>query len=171
MAEALTISKIELTDEGSSMRLDVTVHSVSERTLHVYREARNIKYDAATKTLTVGMHDHVASDSSDSGGSLFQLPRFAAVDPLGDLVISVKLPRFITRINGATPQGAPNIEQVPIHEATSVQVELAWSDTPFYPDNRRSARDQTTAQQLSAWATGLAKAAVEIQLPRPIAER
>ena len=168
MPDDLTISKIELTDEGSSMRLDVTVHSVSERTLHVYREARNIKYDAATKTLTVGMHDHVASDS---GGSLFQLPRFAAVDPLGDLVISVKLPRFITRINGATPQGAPNIEQVPIHEATSVQVELAWSDTPFYPDNRRSARDQTTAQQLSAWSTGLAKAAVEVQLPRPIAER
>ena len=41
------------------------------------------------------------------------------------------------------------------HEATTVNVEVAWSDKPFYRDPR--AKGQSMRQQMEAWQRGVTK--------------
>ena len=71
----------------------------------------------------------------------------------------LRLPRVLTRIAGANNQGAPVIERFRIDEADDVDVEVGWSDTPFYRDPRpKLAEDAHPAAQLRTWERGLATA-------------
>jgi hypothetical protein len=110
-------------------------------------------YSADVNQLT----DRHADTSSDA--STFVLPEFTAVDPHGTTTLELRLPRVLTRIAGANDQGAPVIERFRIDEADDVEVEVGWSDTPFYRDPRpKLAEDAHPVAQLRTWERGLATA-------------
>lgn len=157
MSEDLTLGSLRADVEDEEIVVRVELTNDSDRTMHTYREVRRVLYDATTGTLRVGLTDRGADTSGVA--SSFVLPGFSAVDPHGSTTIELRLPRVLTRIGGVTPQGAPVIERVPIHEATEVLVEVGWSDTPFYRDPRRVRADNAhPAAQLVSWERGLATA-------------
>ena len=151
----MAIRSVRGRDTGSTLAISVELRNDSDRTLHAVREARRVTYDPIARVLDVG----VVPGQPEPQTSSFVLPSFTSVDPHSSMTIEVALPRFLTRLNGATPQGAPIIERVPIHEATAVTVEVAWSDTPFYRDPRQTGMgtDRPIAEQLRNWQSGIAE--------------
>lgn len=155
MTEDLAIGSVraEVTDEAIVVRVELS--NDSDRTLHAYRDARSVRYDAATGLLRVGLTDRAGEPTQ---ASTYVLPGFTAIDPHSSTTIDVRLPAVLTRISGVNAQGAPVIERVPIHEATEVVVEVGWSDSPFYRDTRVSPEGAHPARQLVNWERGLATA-------------
>lgn len=148
---SLQIKDVGFHDNGNNLIAEVRLHNTSTRTLHAYATARNMQYDAATRTLTVLLSDRL---TGEGGGTMFIHPRFVPVDPGGETVITLQLPRFLTRMLPGKDLPAPKLERVPIHEATTIKVEVDWSDTPFYPDPRGQ---KHARQQLVDWAKSTAR--------------
>jgi hypothetical protein len=157
MSDDLNVKALQAQVEEDAIAVRVELTNESDRTVHAYRQSRRLLYDDATRTLRVGLTDRHADTSS--GASTFVLPEFTAVDPHGTTTIELRLPRVLTRIAGANEQGAPIIERFRIDEADDVEVEVGWSDTPFYRDTRpKLAEDAHPAAQLRRWERGLATA-------------
>ena len=55
---------------------------------------------------------------------------------------------------GADPLSG-DIESVPVFQAEQVDVEVAWSTTPFHPENRAGAAP--VQAQLAQWPQGVAR--------------
>lgn len=156
MDDEIAVNSVRGHDNGDRLSVAVELRNDSARTMHAFRDARTASYDPITKTLHVGL---VAGEAtSDTSGS-FLLPNFTSVDPGSSTTIELALPRFLTRLNGATDAGAPIIERIPIHEATEVTVDVAWSDTPFYPDPRAAdvGKSRMVHDQLRSWQRGVAQ--------------
>jgi hypothetical protein len=149
-SNSLQVKDVGFHDDGNNLIAEVRLHNSSPRTLHAYATARNIQYDAATKTLKVLLSDRLTGE----GGSMFIHPRFVPVDPGGETVVNLQLPRFLTRMLPGTNLPAPKLERLPIHEATAIQIEVDWSDTPFYPDPRGQ---KHVRQQLVEWVKHTAR--------------
>ncbi len=157
MSDELKVKALQAHVEADAIAVRVELANESDRTVHAYRQSRRLLYDDATRTLRVGLTDRHADASSDA--STFVLPQFTAVDPHGTTAIELRLPRVLTRIAGANDQGAPVIERFRIDEADDVEVEVGWSDTPFYRDPRpKPAAEAHPAAQLRTWELGLATA-------------
>jgi hypothetical protein len=150
-------------DDAIVVRLELV--NDSDRTLHAYGQARRVVIDPATGVLVVGLTDREADTDGDA--STFVLPAFTAVDPHGTTTVELRVPRAVTRITGATAQGAPVLERIPLDQATEIQAEVAWSDTPFYQDPRAAQAEAAhPAAQLRRWERGLATARARVQRPR-----
>ena len=159
MSDELKIGKVEMHDDGEHLIVNIELQNTSAtRTLHAYAHPRKIDYDPASKTLKIELTDRNANPEILSG--TFLLPRLTSVDPNGTTTLTVTLPRFITRLAGTNEQGAPAFEQLPIHEAERVEVQVGWSDAPFYSDPRsarRGRKQQHIVEQLKSWESGVAR--------------
>ena len=149
----IEIGNVEFHDDGTNLIVNVQVRNTSNRTLHVYASPRGIRYDPATRVLTVLLTDRELGKNL-VGGS-FVMPRFTTVDPNGQAVLTLKLPRFLTRLTGASSGGGANFERLAIHEATAVEVEVSWSDKPFYADPRQ--KKLSAREQLVKWGKDVAR--------------
>jgi len=155
----LSISETTLTDDGEHLHLKIRVHNPSNRTRHFYSSKRALRYDSATKTLEVQMSDHGLAEPrllryGDEKPTTFILPSFTSVDPQSDTELSISLPRTIIRPDIAkSTTTSMKFERVPIHEATALKVDIAWSNTPYYEDPRIPYDHR---QQLVNWAKGVA---------------
>ena len=157
MSDELNVKELQAQVEDDAIAVRLELANDSDRTVHAYRQSRRLLYDDATRTLHIGLTDRHADTSSDA--STFVLPEFTAVDPHGSTTIELRLPRVLTRIAGANDQGAPVIERFRIDEADDVEVEVSWSDTPFYRDPRpKLAEDAHPVAQLRTWERGMATA-------------
>jgi hypothetical protein len=145
------ITSARLTDDGQRLRLALEIGNPSTRTLHLYRTLRAIRYFPAERRLEVQLSDRGLDELDRLGNFIF--PRFVSVDPGGRTSLSVPLPRVITRVDPDQPPGArtPDIQSLPAHEAEVVDVEIAWSGTPFYRDPRPGVSPR---QMLVRWAQG-----------------
>lgn len=154
MSTDLQITTATVEDDGKRLWLDVTVHNPSDRTLHLYRTLRAIRYDPETHTLLVQMSDRGLEEPHRVGN--FIRPRLISIDPGGTTSFRVPLPRVITRVK-ASPQKlrSPIIESLPAHEAETLEIEIAWGRAPFYDDPRPKAGGPRA--RLVAWAQGHAR--------------
>lgn len=150
-ASSLQVKDVGFHDDGNNLMAEVRLHNSSPRTLHAYATPRNIQYDAATKMLKVLLSDRLTGEGK---GAMFVHPKFVPVDPGGETLVNLRLPRFLTRMLPGTNLPAPKLERLPIHEATAIQVEVDWSDTPFYPDPRGQKHGP---QQLVEWVKHTAR--------------
>ena len=149
----LEVVRVETQDDGTNLIVTIELRNKSQRTLHVYAEPRNIQYDQATKRLTIYLTDR---QTKEMMGSIFRRPRLRAVDANGTTVLTLKLPRELTRLaQTAEKQPAPQFEKLAIHEAESVEVHVAWSDRPFYTDPRPKQTKRTPLEELVAWEKGV----------------
>lgn len=152
MSNELRIGNARIDDDGSKLHLTVEVENPSSRTLHLYRTLRALRYDPASRRLEVQLSDRGLEEPLMLGNFIF--PRFTSVDPHGRTSFTVPVPRVITRVRpGQVDVRTPEIEALPAHEAQLVDIEIAWSGTPFYRDPRPNRGPRA---MLVAWAQGYA---------------
>lgn len=153
----LTIRSTTLTDDGQSLHLTIVVHNPANRTRYAYASVRALRYDRTTKVLEVQLSDNGLVELRTLRGvpsaSTFILPTIMEVEPKSDAELPLRLERTITRVDTARSTDVLRFETLPIHEATTVQVDVAWGDTPFYPDPRTP---YEMRQQLVSWSKGVA---------------
>jgi hypothetical protein len=160
-ADSLSVKDIGVRRGEGRVHLRIAVHNDSDRTLHAYATARRIEYDRDTRKLQVELSDE--NREPPPAGSVFVQPKFVAVDAEGDRTIELDLPEVLHRIGPESDQTSLAFEALPIHEATSVAVKVAWGETPFYPDVREPRR--SPLQQLNEWREGTVRGEVEIEPP------
>ena len=162
MPDELTLGSTTASVDESSIVITVELVNDSDRTLHAYQDARRVVFDEAAGVLHVGLTDRAGDDNGNP--SSFVMPNFTSVDPHGATTITVRIPRVLTRIAGASGQGGVQLERVAIDQAAQVLVEVAWNDTPFYPDPRRlEAGDAHPAAALRRWERGTATTQVPLR--------
>jgi hypothetical protein len=153
MTGDLEIGKTEMHDDGTNLIVTIELKNDSDRTLHAYADPRNIQYDPATKKLTIYLTDRATKETM---ASIFRRPRLRAVDPKATTVLTLKLPRQLTRFAKSEEKlVSPQFEKLPIYEAESVEVNVAWSDKPFYADPRPKQVKRTAREELIAWEKGV----------------
>jgi hypothetical protein len=157
MNGGLEMRQIELDDDGQYLNVKLEIHNPTDRTLHFYRDVRGVKYDEGTKTVRLWLTDRYMVE----GLSRLMIPRppLRTVDAGETETVSFRVARIITQLGPQQPgKPGPTLKQFPIHEAEVVEIELSWSDRPFYPEpgERRGLVDQ-----LRAWEQGVTEGRVE----------
>ncbi len=132
----LTAAAPRVNDIGPRLELLVELRNDSNRTLFAIGDLRGMKYDEATRTLRVLLTDREFEASHSAG--IGMLPRLLEVEPGGSTTLRVEIPKTLARLSvpAGPPQPVPEIEQISTTEAETVQVDIAWSRTPFYRDPR-----------------------------------
>jgi hypothetical protein len=154
MTPELEIAVSQLHDDGTRLALRVNLHNPADRTLHAYASLRALRYDPTTSVLEVQLSDRGLAEQPWMTGTL-AMPRFTSVDPGGDTILELSVPRVITRLAPGQNQISVTFERRLAHEARYVDLEIAWSDTPFYADPRRKTAGPRAS--LVAWARGFAR--------------
>ena len=150
----LEIGNVEMQDDGRNVIVMIELRNNTDRTLHAYADPRNIQCDPAARKLTIRMTDRERMEPMQSS---FRRPNLRAVDSKGVTVLRLMLPRIFNRMaQSAEKQTSPQFEKLNIFEAETVEVQVAWSDRPFYTDPQSSQTQQTARQELAAWDKGLA---------------
>jgi hypothetical protein len=152
--QQLQIAEAKLEDAGEHMLLTLRYVNPTDTTLHVYAVPRAIFYDPDTNELTVRMTDQGIAEPLLPPPVVLP-PKLVAVDPHDEREIVVKLPRFVNRIEAGEDRRKPVLIQLPAYEATTVNVEVAWSDKPFYRDPR--GKGKSMREQTETWQRGTAK--------------
>ena len=159
--DRLAVEDVALRRRDERAILRIAVRNESDRTLHAYATARQIDYDPETRSLRVELSDE--NREQLPLGAIFVRPKFVAVDPGGERTIELNLPDTMHRISSESTAEGLAFEALPIHEATSVEVAVAWSDTPFYPDVRETR--QGPLEQMESWRQGTARHQTRLEPP------
>jgi len=154
MKNELKITGTALRDDQKKLTLTVAIQNTGNRTLHAYATVRALRYDPATRTLEVQLSDRGLHDPAHQ--STFVQPKFTSVDPNSEATLELSLPRAIARLKPGPNQIAPTVEELPAHEAQKIDVEVAYSGTPFYRDPRPKT-GKSPRQMMIDWAEGVAK--------------
>ena len=134
MANAeMTVGQVRLDDDGTKLNLSVQMNNPTSRTLHAYGTVRQVEYDPATRTLDIWLTDRNVPTLPFQGMQI--LPQIVPVPANGEATIEVTLPRVLKRMRSGENLVSPEIETLPIFEATTVHIHVAWGDTPFYPSS------------------------------------
>jgi hypothetical protein len=82
-------------------------------------------------------------------GSISVTPRFFQVDPRSESILTVRIPQSIVKLAESPAPGASvQFEEHAIADAVQIDIEIGWSDTPFYADPRAAARAE---QPVATW--------------------
>lgn len=152
MAE-LNVESVEALDDGKILKLVVHLRNDTAQTLHLHAMVRGIHYDPATRELRFQLTDRPLMSSVPR--SWYVMPKLVTIDPHSRGKLELKQSRFLTRLAPGSDPQMPKVEQLKVYEATSVAVEVAWSDKPFYGDPRSKQR-KSMPEQMVAWEKGLA---------------
>jgi hypothetical protein len=142
-------------DSGDKLEIVVDVANHTDRSLHYIAEVRAINYDPETRRLRLRL--------SDRGRRLLIEvaaipPTFRTVEPQSEASLVLSLPRTIVRLAPQVePSAEPRFEEHTIADAVEVEVEIGWSQTPYYPDVRER------PEPLEAWEDGTARATLAIR--------
>lgn len=167
MTNELQIASAEMHEDLDHKKLVVHVQlrNPGNRTLHAYASVRALRYDEATKTLSVQLSDRGLREMGPSG--TFQLPRFTSIDPHGETMLELSLPRTIARLKPGHNQISPVVEEFPAYQAEQLEVEVAYSGTPFYRDPRPKT-GKTPRKMMIDWSEGYATHRTSVRdQPRP----
>lgn len=117
-------------------RVDVIVElrNPGDRALHYIADVIAIVFDPATSTFTVRLSEQGLTPLT--AGAQIE-PQFGVVDPGSVALALVRLPKTIVRMaDTASPEGDVQLEEYHLADASTIAVEVGWSDTPYYPDPR-----------------------------------
>jgi hypothetical protein len=151
-SDGLRVSAVRLRDDTARGRvvIDIDVLNELDRTAHVHATPRIVKYDAATHHLLIELSDE--NLDTELLASAVTTPKFKAIDPRSKTTMHARLPRHMHQLVAGTDPRVPDVATLHIHEAEQVEVRLAWSDTPFYPDPRDDA--ERGGVSVNAWQKG-----------------
>jgi hypothetical protein len=122
-----------------------------------------MRYDPVARRLTVRLTDE---GRTVIPGAMGRLPQFRVIDPNSDSELSITLPATIVKLaETSAPSGDLTLEEHRTTDATEVDVDIAFADTPFYQDPRRRDDTRLPAEQ---WQQGQLRLSgrTEPQAPR-----
>lgn len=122
---------LRVTDDG--VELAVRLQNPLDRAIHYIADVRGVLFDPATRRLRVQLSDR---GREVIPGGMMMLPRFRMVDPHGEAVTTIRLPRTIVKLAEGGPPGEVRFEEHVVADAVAIDVEIGWSDTPYYDDPR-----------------------------------
>ena len=154
----IDIRSVTATQEPDGYTMLIRVYNPTDRTLHAYASPRRIQFDAATKTLSIAFHDqHIAEDSLI--GKHLKEPKILVIEGKTEGEIKIRFPQTIKRIRPASETGGePGVEEIHPETATTVSVEIAHQDTPFYYDPKTN-----NARQLKQWGNVIARKVLPVE--------
>lgn len=123
-------------DDGRRIRLEIDIKNQEPRTLYAITSARQMSYDATTRTLYVALFEPEPKPSR-AHRSMFALPHFKALEPERVTTVEVSLPRVMKKMLPGQGDGELRVDVWPIHEAETVRLEMAVQKVPFYADTRK----------------------------------
>lgn len=141
--EVMPESLVE-TEDG--VELAVKLRNPLDRPVHYISDVRGIIFDPATRRLRVQLSDQ--GREMPPGGIAME-PRFRTIEPHGEAVATVRLPKTIVKLaETPSPEGDTLFEEHAIADADAIDLEIGWADTPYYADPREKSRG---AAPLSSW--------------------
>jgi len=139
----------------------IKIYNPDTRTLYAYASPRRFQYDQATKTLTISFHDQHIDEDSQLGKHLLE-PKIITIEGKTEEEIRVKFPQGLKRLKSATETGGEaEVEEIHPEEATSITVEIAHQDTPFYYNPKNN-----NAAQLKHWGNVIVRKNHPMQGPQ-----
>lgn len=147
-AEAESMSE---TEDG--FELTIKLRNPLDRALHYISSVRAMIFDPATRRLRVQLSDQ--GREQPPGGMAVE-PTFRTIDPHSEALATVRLPKTIVKLaDTPSPPGDVLLEEHAIADATSIELEIGWADTPYYTDPREKTRG---TEPVSAWEQHSARA-------------
>ena len=142
----MSMEGVTLHDDGTNLIVTMKLQNDSDRPMHAYGSVRRIEYDPASKHLKIELTDQ---NVVDFPGRIPMMPKLVVVDPNGSTDMSVKLSRYVTKLE---PGGdTPNVVQLQAHEAQTIEALVGYGYEPFYVDPRGK---KTLLEQFRRWEKG-----------------
>ena len=146
----LEARNISIYDDGKQLNVTLELHNNSARTIYAYRDVRGMRYDPATRTLQLWLTDRHKVE----GLLMFAVhrPPLVAIGAGESEKLNLRVARVMTQL-GPEESGTsgPTLIETPIHEAETVELDVSWGDTPFYPE---PGEKRKPAEQLRRWERG-----------------
>lgn len=154
----------EVADHEVTVRL--VLHNQTDRSAYAYGTPRKIEFDGGSGTLRVILHDQTMDPVLDPHllrPTIVELPAGA------DTELAVTLPRTLRRMRSREEiaGGGPLVELITPGDATNVDLEVAYADTPFY----HAIDERTAGQQLREWTGGILTTRVPLSRGKPPVRR
>jgi hypothetical protein len=135
-----------MTEADKAFEITVRVQNPLDRAIHYIADVRAMVFDPATRRLRVQLSDQ--GREMPPGGVMI-LPRIRRVDPNSEAATTVRLPKTIVKLAATpAPGGEVLFEEHAIADAEEIELDIGWSDTPFYADPRDASRE---TPPVSAW--------------------
>ncbi|MGH9968516.1 MAG: hypothetical protein ACREBG_11905 [Pyrinomonadaceae bacterium] len=139
-----SIESMREADDG--FELAVRLRNPIDRPIHYISDVRAMIFDPATRRLRVQLSDQ---GRAIPPGGVLMLPRFRTIDPQSEALVNVRLPKTIVKLaETQSPGGEVLFEEHAVADADEIELEIGWSDTPFYPDPRDKSR---ATPPVAAW--------------------
>jgi hypothetical protein len=136
-------SMVEVED---GVNLVVRLRNPLDRALHYISDVRGMIFDPTTNRLQVRLSERGLQTPLTS---IPMQPRFRVIDPRSEALITIKLPETIVKLTETpTPTGDARFQEYRTVDATSIEVDIAWAETPYYPDPREASR---TENPFTSW--------------------
>jgi hypothetical protein len=151
-AETRGVLNLEAGEEPMFIEVTITVRNSTSRSLYAVSSVRRIEYDAGTRTLRLSLKEPAPPENPEFIVSRpVILPKFTLVPAGSTENIQVSVPQVINRITSFAPteQGDLEYETINIGDMQQVECTVAYSDTPFEPE--QEARPSDILAQLSSW--------------------
>jgi hypothetical protein len=117
-----------------TVELSLKISNPLDRAIHYISDVRGVLVDPSTGQVRVKLSEEGLELPP---GGIAMEPRFRQVDPHSDAVVKVRLPKTIVKLaQGSSTGNEPEFEEHAIAEAPQIQVDIGWSDTPYYRDPR-----------------------------------
>ena len=135
-----------MTEVRDGLELAVKLRNPQDRALHYIADVRAIIFDPATRRLRVRLSERGLEMPP---GGIAMEPRIRSIDPQSEALLTVRLPRTIVKLASTpSPSGDTVFEEHVIADADEIELEVGWSDVPYYQDPRDKSRG---AYPTSSW--------------------
>ena len=143
-------TSIRSVERTADRKLEVAVRlaNAADRALHYIADVRAIRYDPASRVLTLALSDE---GREVLAGVMHKLPVIRHVDPGGEAEIRLLVPDRVIKLSRSAPPGELAFDKYEADEMQEVVVEVGWSDVPFYEDTRRKARAGPQQLPTTSW--------------------
>ena len=139
-----SVTSMKETDK--TFEITVRVRNPLNRAIHYIADVRAMVFDPTSRRLRVQLSDQ---GREIPPGGMFKLPRIRRVDPDSEAALSLSLPKTIVKLAATTtPGNEVSFEEHAISDADQIELDIGWSDTPFYADPREASRETLP---VSAW--------------------
>lgn len=154
----------EIADQEVTVRL--VLHNGADRTAYAYASPRKIAFDRPSGTLRVILHDQDMDPALDDH---LLRPPMVELPGGADTELALRLPKTLRRMRSRDEiaEGGPLVELITLAEATTVDVEVAYADTPFYP----AIDERTAGQQLREWTGAILSTRLSLARKPPTRRR
>lgn len=131
--------------------VSISLRNNTPKKIFVMSSARQIQYDAAQHSLTLGLYEPTpAPNRRIFHASMVKLPDFMAIRPHDTGKITVSVPEVINFINPiSTNEKGPTVTSVDISGLQHVRLTVAYADNPF--EAKPGASPDELRRQLASW--------------------